>query len=176
MVLAVKVRVLKRTQMVPQPLDQAFKFFTDPLSLEILMPSAMGFRLVGEKPDAIEAGTIFNYRFFLFRIPIYWQTKVESVDPPHSLIGVQQKGPLAHWRHTQTFIAAGAKTTEVRDRFEFGLPLGRIGEFAYRSWGKAKIRQLLEYRANKMDLLMHVNPQRPARAEATPQAPRQPQA
>jgi ligand-binding SRPBCC domain-containing protein len=172
---AVKIRILKRTQMVPRSLEEAYKFFSDPRSVEILMPSSMRFRLVSEKPESIEAGTVLNYRFFLYRIPIYWQTRIDAVDAPNSFVSVQQKGPLAHWRHTQNFIAAGAKTTEVRDRFEFGLRFGRVGEFFYRTVMKAKIRQLLEYRANKMDMLMHVNPKRPARVKAGPQAPRQPQ-
>ena len=64
----------------------------------------------------------------------------------------------------------------MRDRFEFGLRFGRVGEFAYKAFVKAKIRQMFDYRANKMDLLMHPNPLRPAKVQTNPEPPRQSQA
>jgi len=93
----------------------------------------------------------------------------------NSFVDVQVEGPFAHWRHEQTFAASGDKATEVRDRFEFGLPFGRIGEFAYRMFLKTKIRNLFDYRANKLDLLMHRTTPRPAGVQARPQPARQSQ-
>ena len=171
-----KVRVLKRTQMVLGSLEEVFQFFSNPRAVELLTPSSMHFRLLNENLDSIENGTVLDYRFYLYRIPIRWQMRIETVDPPNSFIDVQQKGPFAHWKHTQSFVAAGPDSTEVRDRFEFALPFGRVGEFAYRSYVKAIIRQLFEYRANKMDMLMHPNPPRkPANVQIKPVAPRKSQ-
>ena len=164
-----KVRVLKRTQMVLGSLEDVFQFFSNPRAVEILTPSSMQFRLLTEDLDSIEDGVVLDYRFRLYSVPIRWQIRIESVDPPNSFVDVQENGPFAHWKHTQSFIAAGANATEVRDRFEFALPYGRVGEFAYRSYVKALIRQLFEYRANKMDVLMHPNPPRkPAKVQVKP--------
>jgi ligand-binding SRPBCC domain-containing protein len=168
MFFAMKVRVVKRTQMVPRSIQDTFEFFSNPRVIETLTPSATRFRLVGEKLDSIKPGAILNYRFRFFRIPLRWRIRIESVDPPNSFVDVQLKGPFAHWKHSQMFIASGAKSTEVRDRFEFGLRFGRVGEFAYQLIVKAKIRQMFDYRANKMDMLMHANPTRPAKVQASP--------
>jgi ligand-binding SRPBCC domain-containing protein len=159
--------------MLPRPLDEAFKFFADPRCVEVLTPSSMRFRLVGERPDSIQQGTVLNYRFYLFRIPLWWQTRIESVDPPNSFVDVQQKGPFSHWRHTQTFVSSGSKSTEILDRFEFGLRFGSFGEFVYRTVMKTKIRQIIDYRANKLDLMMHANPLRPAKVKSKSETPRQ---
>jgi len=168
-----KVRVVKRTQTVPLPIEETFKFFSNPRIVEMLTPSSMRFRLVGEKLDSLKTGTVLNYRFYLYRIPIRWRIRIESADPPNSFVDVQLKGPFAHWRHSQTFLAAGKESTEVRDRYEFGLRFGRVGEFAYQMFVKAKIRQMFDYRANKMDMLMHPNPPRPAKVRTNPEFPRQ---
>jgi ligand-binding SRPBCC domain-containing protein len=167
-----KVRVVKRTQMVPRSIQDTFEYFSNPRVVENLTPSASRFRLVGGKPDPIQPGTVLNYRFRLFRIPLRWQISIESVDAPNSFVNLQVKGPFSHWKHSQMFIASGAKSTEVRDRFEFGLPFGRVGEFAYKMILKAKIRQIFDYRANKMDMLMHSNPARPAKVKAKPRTSR----
>jgi len=167
-----KVRVVKRTQTVPRPIEEAFKFFSNPGCVEVLTPSAMRFRLVGERLDSIQPGTVLNYRFYFFRIPLRWRIKIESVDAPNSFVNAQQKGPFARWKHSQTFIANGTKSTEVRDRFEFGVRFGRAGEFVYQTFVKAKIRQLFAFRANEIDMLMHSNPPRPARVQPNPEPPR----
>ena len=114
-----KVRVLKRTQMVPRPLEETYEIFSNPQSLEILTPSSMRFQLLGQRLDSIRPGTVLTYRFYLYRLPILWQIRIESADAPNSFTDVQEKGPLAHWQHTQTFVSHGSKSTEVRDRFEF---------------------------------------------------------
>ena len=170
-----KVRVLKRIQIVPRRLEEAYEIFSNPHALETLTPSAMHFRLLDEKLDTITPGTVLNYRFYLYRLPMRWQVRIDSADAPNSFCDVQQKGPFAHWKHTQTFVYCGPESTEVRDRFEFALRFGRLGEFAYRTFLKGALRQIIDYRSNKIDLYMHSNPPKPAKVTAQP-APRLPYA
>jgi ligand-binding SRPBCC domain-containing protein len=164
--LGMKLRVVKRTQVVSRPIEEAFAFFSNPRIVEFLTPSKMQFRLVGKIPESIELGTILNYQLYFYRVPLRWQVRIERFEPPNCFVNFQEKGPFARWRHTQTFVAAGNNTTEVRDRFEFGLPFGRVGEFVYRSVVKESIIRLFDYRANKMDALVNQAVQR----TATPQA------
>jgi len=115
------------------------------------MPSTMRFRVTNEVAEPIKAGTIIQYRFYFYFIPMRWRLRVESVEPPNSFAYVQQRGPFGHWRHRETFSTSGEKATQVRDRFEFVPPFGRFGEFVYQNFLRVKITQLFEYRANQMD-------------------------
>lgn len=170
-----KIRIVKRSQLVPRPLEETFKFFSNPRVVEALTPSLMRFRLVGEVPASVQTGTILNYRFRLFRIPIRWQIRIDLCETPGRLINVQEKGPFSHWLHEQTFTASGDTATEVRDRFEFGMPYGRVGELAYQLIIKATIRHLFDYRANEMDMIMNRIVRRPQRPKLKPEPSRQPQ-
>src|SRR5271155_3732841 len=98
-----KVRVVKRTQMVPRSIQETFEFFSNPHVVESLTPSAAGFKLAGGTPDPIKPGTVLTYKFRLFRIPLRWQINIESVDAPNSFVDVQVKGPFAQWKHSQMF-------------------------------------------------------------------------
>jgi ligand-binding SRPBCC domain-containing protein len=170
-----KVRVVKQKRLVARSIEDAFEFFSNPRVLESLTPSTLRLRLLGEPPLPIEPGTVLNYKFYYYRLPILWQVRIESVDPPYSFTDVQQKGPFAHWRHSQTFVAAATNSTEVLDRFEYGIPFGRVGEFAYRMFLKSHIRQLLDYRANQMDMIMHRSPPKAAKVLADSEPPRESQ-
>jgi ligand-binding SRPBCC domain-containing protein len=170
-----KVRIVKRNQLVPRPLEETFKFFSNPRIVETLTPSLMRFRLVGEVPATIQTGTILNYRFRVFRIPMNWRVCIETYEAPSRMVDVQVKGPFSHWVHEQTFIASGDSATEVRDRFEFGVPYGRVGELAYQLIIKSTIRHLFDYRANKMDMLMNRIVPRPQRPNMRAEHSRQPQ-
>ena len=168
MIPRVKVRVIKRTSRVPLSLAQAFQFFSNPHSVVMLTPSVMQFRLVGNASETIKPGTVLDYRFRFYRIPLRWRVRIDSVEAPNSFEDAQEKGPFGHWRHTQMFLAQGETTTEIRDRFEFGLPFGRVGEFVYRMFVKTMLRQMFDYRADKIDLLMHHATQQFAGARTNP--------
>jgi ligand-binding SRPBCC domain-containing protein len=170
----VKVRIVKRTSVVQLPIAEAFQVFSGPRSVELMTPPAMKFRLMNPVSEPIKPGTVLVYRFYIYRIPIRWRVRIESVEAPDSFAYVQERGPFAHWRHRQMFSASSQDVTEVRDRFEFVTPFGRVGEFAYQMFGREKLRQLLDYRSQKMDMVMHLGGQRLASAPAKPERKRQP--
>src|SRR6266567_4321787 len=98
-----KIRVLERTQLVPIPIDEAFRFFSDARNLERLTPHFLNFKFLSTPPATMSPGTIIEYQISLYGIPIHWRTRIEAVDPPHRFIDVQDKGPYKFWRHTHTF-------------------------------------------------------------------------
>lgn len=171
----VRVRIVKRTSVVSLPIAEAFQVFSDPSTAELLMPPTMRFRLTNEVDEPIKAGTIIQYRFYFYFIPLRWRLRVESVEPPNSFVYVQQRGPFGHWRHLETFSKSGDKATQVRDRFEFVPPFGRFGEFVYHTFFKVKITQLFEYRANQMDRVSRGGALQPTGAPASPKRAPKPQ-
>jgi ribosome-associated toxin RatA of RatAB toxin-antitoxin module len=147
--------VVKRSQMLPLTPGDTFDFCTNPRNLPLLTPSPMKFRLVSQKPAKMGVGTELHYQFQFFRIPFHWRLIIEAYDPPDTMVIAQQEGPFTYWKHFQTFKVMDAKATEVRERFEFALPYKRIGEFGYRTFLKAALRDLFDHRANQMDTIVH---------------------
>jgi ligand-binding SRPBCC domain-containing protein len=142
----VTIHLLERTQVVPLPIGEAFDFFANPRNLERLTPDLVHFRFLKEPPPKVAAGTILEYRLRLYGVPVKWRTRIESVDAPAQFVDVQEKGPYAKWRHTHNFREVDAHRTEIGDRVEFAMPLGPLGEIAYRMLVRGSLQQIFDYR------------------------------
>jgi ligand-binding SRPBCC domain-containing protein len=142
----VTIHTLDRTQVIPMPIREAFDFFANPRNLERLTPDLVHFQFLEEPPPKVSPGTILEYRLRLYGFPVKWRTRIESVNAPHQFVDVQEKGPYARWRHTHNFREVDAHRTEIRDRVEFAMPLGPLGELAYRFLVVRSLQQIFDYR------------------------------
>ena len=81
----------------------------------------------------------------LFGIPLRWTTEITCVNPPFTFTDKQIKGPYSLWEHTHTFetMPGGVKMT---DAVKYALPLGLLGELAYRIIVKKKLDEIFDYR------------------------------
>jgi ligand-binding SRPBCC domain-containing protein len=149
-----KVRVLERTQVVPRPIDEAFRFFSDPRNLERLTPAFLQFKFLSPPPETVQAGSEIDYQIRLYGVPVHWRTRIEVVDAPHKFVDVQEKGPYALWRHSHSFRDLGDGTTEMKDRVEYAMPLGPLGEIAYRLFVARSLAQIFEYRERELAAIM----------------------
>lgn len=132
--------------MVPISIDAAFEFFSNPRNLERLTPDIVHFQFLKPPPDKVSPGTILEYRLRLYGLPVKWRTRIETVESPTRFVDVQEKGPYAMWRHTHSFRAVDDGHTEIRDQVEFAMPLGPLGEIAYRLLVAGSLRQIFDYR------------------------------
>jgi len=132
---------------VPISILEAFDFFSDPRNLERLTPDLVHFQFLKPPPDKVSPGTILEYRLRLYGLPVKWRTRIEIVEPPTRFVDVQDKGPYAMWRHTHSFREVDAGHTEIRDQVEFAMPLGPLGEIAYRLLVTRSLKQIFDYRA-----------------------------
>jgi ligand-binding SRPBCC domain-containing protein len=142
----VKIHKLERTQVVPISIGEAFEFFSNPRNLERLTPGIVHFQFLKPPPEKVSPGTVLEYRLRLYGLPVKWRTRIETVEPPTRFVDVQDKGPYAWWRHTHSFREVDAHHTEIRDQVEFGMPLGPLGELAYRLLVAGSLRQIFNYR------------------------------
>ena len=148
------VRVLERTQIVPRPIDEAFKFFSDPRNLERLTPAFLQFKFLSTPPETVHAGSEIDYQIRLYGVPVHWRTRIEVVDAPHKFVDVQEKGPYALWRHSHCFKDVGAGATEMKDRVEYAMPLGPLGEIAYHLFVARSLAQIFEFRERELAAIM----------------------
>ena len=146
----VKVRTLERIQIVRRPIVETFKFFSDPHNLQRLTPAFLNFRFLEPPPEVMHPGTAIDYQIRLYGVPVHWRTRIEIVEPPNKFVDVQEKGPYALWRHSHTFKDLGGGRTEVKDRVEYAMPLGLLGEIAYHLFVARSLAQIFEFRESKL--------------------------
>ena len=60
-------------------------------------------------------------------------------------IEVQERGPYRSWRHTHSFEDA-AGGTMMRDRVEYALPFGALGELAHRLFVSRQLARIFGFR------------------------------
>jgi ligand-binding SRPBCC domain-containing protein len=149
-----KVRVLERTQIVPRPIGEAFKFFSDPRNLKRLTPAFLQFKFLSTPPETVHPGTEIDYQIRLYGVPVHWRTRIEVVDAPHKFVDVQEKGPYALWRHSHYFRDVGGGATEMKDRVEYSMPLGPLGEIAYHLFVARSLAQIFEFRERELAAIM----------------------
>ena len=150
----VKVHTLERTQIVRRPLAETFDFFVDPRNLKRLTPEYLGFRFLEPPPAQLQTGSAIDYQIRLYGVPIHWRTRIEIVEAPTKFVDVQEKGPYALWRHSHIFKDIGGRATEVRDRVEYAMPLGPLGEIAYHLFVARSLAQIFEFRERKLVEIM----------------------
>ncbi len=150
----VKVRTLERTQIVPRPIAETFRFFSDARNLKRLTPKFLQFKFLSTPPEVMHPGTLIDYQIRLYGVPVHWQTRIEIVEPPKKFVDVQEKGPYALWRHSHFFRDVGGGATEVKDRVEYAMPLGPLGEIAYHLFVARSLAQIFEYRERELAVIM----------------------
>ena len=149
-----KVRILERTQKVPRPVGETFRFFSDPHNLQRLTPAFLNFKFLVPPPEVVRPGTVIDYQIKLYGVPVHWRTRIEVVEAPKKFVDMQEKGPYALWRHSHCFKDVGAGATEMKDRVEYAMPLGPLGEIAYHLFVARSLAQIFEFRERELAAIM----------------------
>ncbi len=149
-----KLYRLERTQNLQRSIDETFDFFADPRNLKELTPAFVGFQFLHEPPEMLAAGTLLDYRIRVFGLPVRWQTRIEVFEPPTRFEDIQLRGPYAYWRHVHTFTEDTRGGTAVRDEVAFAMPLGPLGTLAYHLFVERTLREIFDYRRDRLVALM----------------------
>ena len=137
-------------QWLPHAAEDIWPFFGDANNLEDITPPFLAFRVLGQSTPVIGAGTLIDYRLKLNGIPIAWQTRIDTWDPPRRFTDLQARGPYALWHHTHDFIPMGAGTL-MRDTVRYRLPAGWLGALAGGSKVASDVERIFDYRSRKID-------------------------
>jgi ligand-binding SRPBCC domain-containing protein len=140
------IHLLERRQRVELPIDEAFAFYGDARNLERITPPWLEFEVITPGPIEMGAGTLLDYRLKLHRLPVRWQTRIETWEPPRRFVDMQVRGPYALWEHTHTFEEDGPGATVIVDRIRYSVPFGPLGEIAERLLVRRDLRQIFDYR------------------------------
>lgn len=147
------VYTLKRKQLLPIPLEQAWDFFSSPANLQKITPAYMDFQVTSD-PEFLQkvyAGQVITYTVKpLFRIPLFWMTEITHVEPGVFFVDEQRVGPYALWHHQHHFKTVPSGV-EMTDLVHYKLPLGPLGDLANWLFVKAQLRDIFDYRYKKME-------------------------
>ncbi len=137
---------LHASQLVAQPIEEVFAFFSRPENLGRITPPGMGFDRLSDDME-MRAGLEIDYRIRpLLGIPMRWRTRIDSYDPPTSFSDVQLRGPYRRWEHRHTFRAVPGGTL-IEDDLTYELPLGPLGAIAHRLVVRTQLLEIFRYRA-----------------------------
>ncbi len=137
-------------QWLPHPAEAVWPFFGDARNLEAITPPFLGFEVLRQSTPEIGAGTLIDYRLRLNGLPLRWQTRIETWEPPRRFVDLQARGPYALWHHTHDFLPLAGGTL-MRDTVRYKLPAGWLGELAGGPKVAADVERIFDFRARKVD-------------------------
>lgn len=99
------LQYLKRVQILPLSLEEAWEFFSSPYNLEKITPPDMKFRVIPPEPEpSMRPGMIIQYKVRPFpMVPLRWITEITHVERPFLFVDEQRFGPYRFWHHSHLF-------------------------------------------------------------------------
>ena len=150
-------RRLERGQLLPQPIEEVFAFFSDAANLEAITPPFLHFRILTPMPIAMRAGTRIDYALSLYGVPVRWRTLITRWEPGACFVDEQESGPYELWRHTHEFEPRG-RSTFMRDTVEYLEPLGPLGQLANVLFVERALERIFDFRRDTTARLLATAP------------------
>ena len=132
---------------LPRPRPEVFAFFADAGNLEALTPPFLRFHIETPGPIEMRPGTLIEYRLRVHGLPIRWQTRITSWEPPVRFVDEQLRGPYRMWLHEHTFDDAPGGGTFVNDRVRYRPPFGRLANWLV---VERDVRAIFRYRSESL--------------------------
>jgi ligand-binding SRPBCC domain-containing protein len=147
-----KVHFIERDQFLPISLQEAWEFFSTPRNLARITPEELRFTIL-EPFDGrpMHAGQRITYSVRpVMGIPLKWVTLIEQAEAPYRFIDTQLQGPYTRWWHLHTFTPVDGGVM-MKDRVEYVLPLGPLGELAHRIFVRRKVERIFDHRFSVLE-------------------------
>jgi ligand-binding SRPBCC domain-containing protein len=149
---------LKTKQFVKTDMATCWDFFSDPKNLSKITPQSMGFIVRTELPDKMYEGLMIEYTVRpILGIPMNWITEIKTVKNHSFFVDEQRKGPYRIWHHEHHFkeVEGGVEMTDI---VSYELPLGFLGRLMHPILVKNKLKEIFDYRRQKVDELFIATP------------------
>ena len=110
----------------------------------------MGFDILSGNERAMYPGQIIQYIVTpVLGIKTKWVTEITHIVPNQYFVDEQRFGPYALWHHKHflTEVEGGVK---MEDMIHYKLPFGWIGQLAHPWLVKPKLKEIFQYREEKL--------------------------
>ncbi|HSD14254.1 MAG TPA: SRPBCC family protein [Flavobacterium sp.] len=141
---------LKSIQQLPIGIDEAWEFFSDPKNLNNITPDSMRFETLSGDERKMFSGQIIHYKISPFSgFTTEWVTEITHVKEKEYFVDEQRSGPYKFWHHKHFFreIEGGV---EIEDIVHYKLPLGFIGRLFHPILVKPKLKEIFDFRKQKL--------------------------
>ncbi|QLG46749.1 SRPBCC family protein [Costertonia aggregata] len=145
-----KLYQLRSKQALPITKQKAWEFLSDPKNLKVITPDHMGFTILSGADRPMFSGQIIQYKVSPF--PGYttkWVTEITHVEKGEYFVDEQRFGPYALWHHKH-FIKEIEGGVQMEDIIDYKIPFGILGQIAHPILVKKQLRQIFEYREQKL--------------------------
>jgi len=85
----------------------------------------------------------------VFNIKTHWVTEITHVKHQHYFVDEQRFGPYTMWHHKH-FIKEIPGGVEMEDIIDYKIPLGFLGRLVHPIIVKPKLKEIFEYRTQKL--------------------------
>ena len=143
---------LIREQWIGKPINEAFAFFSRPENLEQITPPWLSFHIV-RSDKQLQAGSLINYKLRIHGLPMRWTSEIEAWEPPYRFVDKQLRGPYKLWHHEHSFREQNGGTS-IRDRVDYALPFGVLGEVAHALMVRRDVESIFQFRRDRLQELL----------------------
>jgi ligand-binding SRPBCC domain-containing protein len=137
--------VFETAFLVYAPLANVAAFHQDPAALKWLSPPLTRTQVLRTEPLA--EGSRTEFILWMGPFPVHWLAVHSHVDPLHGFTDIQERGPMAYWRHIHSFDAVDARTTRLREMIQYAYPAGWPGVLARALFNPTTFHYLFAHRA-----------------------------
>ncbi len=148
------IYTLKSKQKLKTSLSKSWEFYSNPKNLSKITPKHMNFKILTDF-NKIHKGQIIKYRVSPFPfLRVGWTTEITHVEKPISFVDKQIVGPFSFWEHEHIF-KENSSGVYAYDTVTFKLPLGIIGRI-FGGWiVKNQLKNIFEYRKNRLEKIFN---------------------
>ena len=145
-----KIYTLRSVQKLPISQQKAWEFLSDPKNLKVITPDYMGFEILSGADRPMFSGQIIQYIVTpVAGVKTKWVTEITHVKEGEYFVDEQRFGPYALWHHKH-FIKSIPGGVEMEDIIDYKLPFGFIGQLTHPVLVKPKLKEIFDYRRNKL--------------------------
>jgi ligand-binding SRPBCC domain-containing protein len=145
-----KIFKIHTKQKLPITIEEGWGFLSNPKNLTCITPNYMKFKITDCDFKPVYQGQIIQYTVRpLLNIPLKWVTEITHVVNENYFVDEQRFGPYSLWHHKH-FLREIDGGIEMEDIIHYKIPLGFIGEFLNFLFIKNQLKEIFEYRKNKL--------------------------
>jgi len=151
-----KLYEVKKSNILPISLEEAWHFFSNPNNLQKLMPDDMKFEVKSELTDEIYTGQIIKYLVSPFKgFNTTWVTEITHVERLKYFVDIQLYGPYKLWHHKH-FFQQVEQGVLVEDLVHYRVPFGKLGELLHPSIIQPKLNSIFQAREKNLESIFGI--------------------
>ncbi len=140
------------SSVIEAPQDEVFKFITEPVNLQKIMPADYHVTSTAPIPP-MKKGAEYEIRISRYGVSVAWGILIEEMTPGEMFRDRQTSGPFSVWVHTHSLEGHGQGTL-MKDIIEYDVAFGLFGKLAQDLYIKRELQRIFAHRHQKTQELI----------------------